>query len=654
MVSSTQIPSAPVQVPFATAPEALSSSGPAPKRVSNSRSTAIVDTGCIDLADYHCVFTSIAAANRSGVTYWRTAVRKIAGQASIIGFAMHGQLESASLADFACIEQVNGDSKQTLKSLLQGVSIECECQSQAVYQTGVQFGGISVTLVAIPLRLDSPLDLNTIVCFALRPMNAREMALPVERLQSLLLQAAMHLPVAGPDATPVSSDARTLELIARTAAYRDTREFAFALVGSLATRYGCGKVAFGLVEERRVRVLAISGMDQFKATSPGVVDVQQAMEEAYDSGCVVSGQSLVKNERARSMPIHQRWAASTRSAVVSFPIMAGGETVAVLTLQRDGINPLTDADISGLQESIEPFGPAIQLSVRGDRGIGQHLKALTRQCVRQMREPQTRIGRIARVVTAAAVMIFFFGWMPYRPATPCMIVPANLNHSIASFDMKLAETMVRSGDLVQAGQVLAKFDTRELQLERSRLIASRNQAEVDVRKALAAGDAASASLSKATSRAFQCQLDTVESKIADCTITAPAAGMVVEADLSTKIGQVFAQGEPILSFSTMDQWELQLHVPERMARFIQFDQHGSFAPIATPGVKHAYRIENVSGAAEVVDGKNVIVAKAAVEGSPSELRHGMKGVARTHTGWRPVCWVALHGAYEYLCDLLWL
>jgi hypothetical protein len=32
----------------------------------------------------------------------------------------------------------------------------------------------------------------------------------------------------------------------------------------------------------------------------------------------------------------------------------------------------------------------------------------------------------------------------------------------------------------------------------------------------------------------------------------------------------------------------------------------------------------------------------------------MKGVAKTHTGWRPVCWVALHGAYEYLCDLLWL
>ncbi|HBJ37536.1 MAG TPA: hypothetical protein DDZ51_22830 [Planctomycetaceae bacterium] len=652
MISPTQSSTTFSQLPFVITPQGKPLGGSSPKSVTTSRSNA--NAGCIDLVDYHAEFIAIAQASRNGSTYWRSAVRKIAGQKSIIGFSMHGQQLSDSIADFACIEHVQGDTKQNLKALLHQASVECECHRQAVFQTGVQLDGISVTLIAIPLRLDAPVDLKATVCFALRAMDESELALPAERLQSLLLQAAMHLPDAKSNAPATAPEAKTLELIGRTAAYRDTREFAYALVASLAGRYGCGKVAMGLVEDQRVRVLAISGMDQFKATSPGVVDVQQAMEEAYDSGCVVSGQSMTKNQRARSMPIHQRWAASTRSAVVSLPIMAGGETVAVMTLQRDATNPLTDADISGLQGVIEPFGPAIQLSVRGDRGIGQHLKAWTGHCVRQVREPKTRIGQIVRVMTAAAVMIFFFGWMPYRPATPCMIVPANLNHSIARFDMKLSETMVRSGDLVQPGQILAKFDTRELQLERSRLLASRNQAEVDVRKALAAGDAASASLSKATSRAFQCQLDTVESKIADCTITAPAAGMVVAADLSTKIGQVFAQGEAILSFSPMDQWELQLQVPERIARFIQFDQQGSFAPIATPGVKHAYRVEHVSGAAEVVDGKNVIIAKAAVDGSPSELRHGMKGIARTHTGWRPVCWVALHGAYEYLCDVLWL
>jgi hypothetical protein len=667
MISSTPIPNPGVSMPTApiafvppTAsvqgkPQQATSSRTTPSKVSqNEQPTVGGRHGCITLVDYHSEFSALASSSRSGAAYWRAAVRRIAGQASILGFVMHGQHASESIADFACVEEIPPEAKQAFRQLLQQVAMECECQATAIYRTGIQIHHLSVAVIAIPLQFVAPLELRATMVFAMRTMESRELALPAERLQSLLLQAVTHFPTADPRSKETSETAKTLEKIGQVATYRDTRELTYALVGALAGRYDCTKVALGLVQDCRVRVLAISGMDQFKPSSPGVIDVQQAMEEAYDCGVVACGQTAVKTSQGKTMPIHQRWSATSRSAIVTVPIAAEDDIVAVVTFQRDPNRPFTDADISGLQTLLRPFGPAIALSVRGDRRLGEHLKDLVRKTVAQVGQPRTKLGRLARTIAVAATLVFCFGWMPYRPSAACMIVPANMNQSIASFDMKLSEALVRSGDVVQAGQILARFDTRELELERARLLANRNQSEVEVRRALAIGDAASAALAKASSRAFQCQLDTVQSKINDCTLKAPAAGMVLEADLSTKIGQVFPQGEQILSFAPMDQWELHLHVPERMARFIRSDQQGSFAPIATPGVKHSYRIENVSGATEVIDGKNVIIAKAAIDGAPAELRHGMKGIARTSTGWRPVCWVALHGAYEFLCDVLWL
>ncbi len=596
----------------------------------------------------------MAQRAKNAASYWRAVVRKIASQPSIVGMAMHGQLSGESLKDFACIEQIQGEAKDKLRLLLQESLLQCECRGEPIVRNDITLDKARLPLLSIPLRLSAPAELNTAVCFVLRPLADQELLLPAERLQSLLLQAALYIPGSREHSQAPSPQTRTLELIGKSSAYRNTREFAYELVASLATRYGCSKVSLGLVEQAQVRVLAISGSDQFKASSPGVMDVQQAMAEAADSGQIVADQGLVVSKLARSMPIHKRLATTSRSAVISLPLKSGEDCVAVVTLQRDAHSPFTDADIEGLESLLAPFGPALALSRRGDRSFIEHFRQVARSGLGYLCSPRTKIGWAARIVALVGVLVFFLGWMPYRPTTSCNVMPANLNQSIAGFNMKLAESMVRSGDVVQAGQILARFDTRELELERERLAAKVNQAEVEVRKALNHGDAASAALAKTASKSLQCQLNSVESKIKDCTLVAPADGMVIDADLERRIGQVFTPGELILAFAPMDQWELQLQVPERLAQYIQKDQVGSFGPSATPGQTYAYRITSVAGTAEIVEGKNVIIARAAVEGTPINLRHGMTGVASTNTGWRPVCWVALHGVYETLCNLFWL
>lgn len=610
---------------------------------------------CVDTIDISEELQKLAQAHPLPHVFWRHAVRRIASQRYVAGFGSHGQFDAHSLADFACIESITDQYKIELKAILHESLIETECQESVTLRTDLQLGQNSLAIIGIPQRLKlNGFQINFVVGFAVSATSQSELLLRIERIRFLLTQAALHIPSNDSQSTTVSTIDPELDRVSRIANFKDTREFSYSLVANLSKRFGCSQASLGLKKKHHIQVLAVTGMDNFKPSSPGIIDIQQAMEESLDQAAPVVGDQENVARIAKHLPIHQHWAAKTRSSVVSIPLMQGEQCIAVATLQRDAQRPFLDADITALQELLKPFAPAVEMAIRADRGLREHLSAGLANLRTQIITPKTKLGLAVRFLAALAILVFFFGWMPYKPATSCVTMPAGMTQMMAADSMILAESFVRAGDQVNAGQLLARFDTESLETQRAELIASRNQAEIDVRRALTLGSVAEASLAKANSRSLQCQIQAIEAKMSQCHIVAPVDGMVVEADLSQKVGQVFAQGDLILSFAPLDQWELQLHIPERLSRFIEADQKGFFSPIANPGQQYEFAIETVSGAAIVVDGKNVVTATARVVGAPPTLRHGLKGIAKTHTGWKPICWVALHSAYEYACSWLWV
>ena len=610
---------------------------------------------CVDTIDFSEDFQKLAQSHPSPHVFWRHALRRIASQRYVMGFGSHGQFDAYSIADFACVESITDHNKVELKTSLHEALIETECQERVTLRTNIRIGESSLAIIGIPQRIKSNgFLLHSVIGFAVSDASPSELLLRIESIRCLLTQAALHIPINNNHSPRVATIDPELDRVSRIANFKDTREFSYSLVANLAKRFGCSQVSFGLTRKHHVQVLAVSGMDDFKPSSPGSIDIQQAMEESLDQVAPVVGGSGNGTPNAQSLPIHQHWAAKTRSSVVSIPLSCGDRCVGVATLQREAQHPFLETDITALQELLKPFAPAVEMATRADRGLKEHLTASLADLRTQIITPKTKLGLASRFIAALAILVFFFGWMPYKPATPCVIMPAGMTQMMAAASMILSESFVRPGDQVQAGQLLARFDTESLETQRSELIASRNQAEIDVRKALTLGSVAEASLAKANSRSLQSQIEAVEAKIRQCQIVAPTDGMVVEADLSQKLGQVYAQGDLILSFAPLDQWELQLHIPERLSRFMEANQSGSFAPIANPAQQYAFTIETVSGAASVINGKNVVTATASVVGTSPTFRHGLKGIAKTDAGWRPICWVALHNAYEYACSWLWV
>jgi Barrel-sandwich domain of CusB or HlyD membrane-fusion len=598
------------------------------------------------LADLRGVFQQLAEKNSRRSAYVHAAMRAIVTHHGLLGFSMTGRMAAETLGDFACVGSLKADEQLQLRNLVGQAALaghsELNCRITGPYSLESK----RVFLVALPMLSESRDDLVASVCFAFSPDNDRDVQLRAYELQASLMLAVQMIPIAKQFGSKLAIDDK-LQMTARVSRYSDTREFAYALVKSIAARFDCEQVALGTIRDAQLKVLAVSGTATFKPSSPGIIDIQQSMEEARDAAQTIVFQPEGQSAKHKKMPIHTRWGTSCQSAVCSIPLQAGRDCIAVLTLRRHLRLGFTEANVEEIEKLVKPFGAAVELSLRGDRTLKSHSREVATKILEAVRNPKTRAGRIARQVSMVVAAIVIFGWFPYRPLTPCVLVPGNATQSLAAFDMQLAEAKVRSGDHVARGQVLAKFDTRQLDLERAGLLSQLEQAEVDVRRALVKKDAASASLAKASSQVFANQLAAVEKKIAQCTITAPEDGMVMDAELNRKVGQVFPQGSPILSFSPLDSWQVEIQIPEHQARYFQQNQTGCFAPTANPNRTLNFTITSISGSAELIDGKNVFVATAEVDGKAEFFRQGMEGIARTHTGWQPIPWILLHRLFEY-------
>lgn len=512
----------------------------------------------------------------------------------------------------------------------------------------------AATMVSIPLFTESAADERGAVAFVFDRMDAGLLRIVVAELYASMATAQLVRPRLPAPAERHVVENRTFDAICRSARYESTRELAYVFVNQLCDRFDCEQIGFGIAESNRIEVLAVSGIANFKASSPGVMDLRQAMEECFDFGetivCQQQGETIVEREFA----IHRQWAESTRSVTCSIPLFVNDRRIGIISLRRSKRKPFAGGEIAQLKDLVEPFGPAVQLLRKSERKLRRHLVESSQNAVKSIAKPKSIASRI--VVAAVAILAFWFclGTVAYEPSCVCTVTPSNLTHVLTPFDMKLSKTLVRSGDRVKKGQLLAQFDTRELDLQKLQLQAEIEKAEVEVRDSIATDDVPNAALARANVRLLRAKLATIESKIERCRIIAESDGMVVSANLDKSLGQVFPQGKPVLTFAPMDKWELVLEIPERDASHFRTNLKGTFAAYAHPHQKVHYELTQISGSASVSHGKNVFHATATVENAQPWMRMGQEGIAKTDTGSKAVWWVALHRLIENAQLSFWL
>jgi putative peptide zinc metalloprotease protein len=242
--------------------------------------------------------------------------------------------------------------------------------------------------------------------------------------------------------------------------------------------------------------------------------------------------------------------------------------------------------------------------------------------------PHHRRARIA--AGAAAILLVLVGLASVTPWTPYVrgsatVHPVSRHWLRAPYEARLAELVVREGDRVHAGTVIAVLRDPALDIERAQLQATVHELGAYANAARATRDAAAARLAEIVADAQSARLALLEQHGAALVLRASSAGVVVTPRLEERIGEVLAAGDSLVELWADGVLHAHIRVPQSYASGIDVGAYVRIRFPNAPGRSWHARVERIEPAAteEGLVAFAVLPADAA-----ARLRPGMQGKAR--------------------------
>ncbi len=332
----------------------------------------------------------------------------------------------------------------------------------------------------------------------------------------------------------------------------------------------------------------------------------------------------------------------------------GDQCTAVVGLRGNAARPFSNEQLTKIEEFLQPYAVGLELVNRASRSLVSHTSDSVCGTVRSLAGRGRWGAKAVLVGIIAFVMWFSFGTMEYSVTVPCTVLPSEFRHFCAPHEARLQSSNVVEGDRVRKGDVLCQFDTRALEMERSRLEAELAIARLNQDRARADGELVQARLAAVTVRKQKASLAIIGDRIRESVVVAPFDGTVVRGDLRRRIGQILPHGEPLFELSSDRGWTLKLMVPESEMETVSKGMFGRYASNARPEQAQTFRIVRLSPSAVQHDAQNIYACEARIDTPSTWVRSGMEGAAKIQTGRKPVWWVITHGALDSLRLKFWL
>ncbi len=430
-------------------------------------------------------------------------------------------------------------------------------------------------------------------------------------------------------------------------------EAAHALACDLAQRLGCERVAVGLLRGGRMRVVSLSSGVRFGEESEAVRDLRAAMEEATDQDAVIEYPTPA-GEPPHAARAHQVLIRSSGAgAACTVPLASRGQPVGAITFEWSrSEQAAVDAVRGRAREAGLLCGPILELMVRAEAGALERTRARLAQWVeRCIGDRSLAAGALACV--AALLLALAVVPADFRVSARATLEGRVQRALVAPVDGYLAEVHARAGDLVLAGELLARLDDRDLRLEHRKWQSRKAQLEKEYREALAAQDRARVSILRAQLEQNAAELGLAEEQLGRTSVVAPFDGIVLKGDLDRSLGSPLERGGVLFELAPLDGYRIIVEVDGRDIAHVAVGQRGRLALSALPGTALPFAVERITPISTVADGRTYFRAEAVLEEPSEALRPGMEGIAKIDAGRRRLLWIWSHEMLDWLRLRTW-
>lgn len=444
--------------------------------------------------------------------------------------------------------------------------------------------------------------------------------------------------------------AAVLEAIAVALRHGKLQQALFEMVNDLRQQFDCARVALGLVDRARVKLVALSESATFEKNTSLAKTYVRAMEEAYDHGKAVACSAL---SDSTDFPMHRElMSVSGATQAVSHPLMIGARCVGVVTLERNA--PAFEAeDLAWLDAFASLAAPIVEQRRVAERAVIPRLYDEGKDVLAKLFGPRHLVWKAASSLAVLLVALMVLIPINYRVGAKTMIEGEVQRVVAAPFDGFISAGYVRAGDVVEQNQPVAGLDDHELRIEQARWASERDQYDSRLREAMAVHDLTAVQVQSAQLRQAEAQYALVTGKIRRAQLLAPIQGIVVSGDLSQQIGAPAEAGKKLFEIAPLSSYRVILQVDEREIRHVQVGQSGQLVITGIAGAPLPFKVKKVTPVATAQDGKNFFRVEASLADAPARLRPGMEGVSKVEVGSHSLWWVMTHSFTDWLVLTLW-
>jgi RND family efflux transporter MFP subunit len=402
----------------------------------------------------------------------------------------------------------------------------------------------------------------------------------------------------------------------------------------LARRFGGSRVSIGLIKRGAVRLVGVSGAESIDRRSPAVVAIEAVMEECADQDVEVvfpQPADLPPSER-RVARMHQTLSDKFGpAAIVSLPLRIEGDLVGVATLERPADDPFPPGALPLLRLIGEFIGPALWTRRLADRGVLAVSRDRLIDLGSAIAGPRHTGRKLLAAVAGIALALMVFVPIPHRVKADADIRPEVMRTITPPISGLLAEVLVRAGDEVRAGDVIARMDTADLEADVASQRAERRSLIRQRDDALAGARVSEADQLQALIDELDAKIGQLELHIERSQIRAPIDGVISGGDLDPFVNARIDPMTALMDVIGTDRLCV-LRVDERDIRDVEEGQPGRLTVKSVPGARAEITVTRISPRAEAGEGANQYTVEAHFSGDPAWIRSGMTGTAKLDRG----------------------
>ncbi len=513
-------------------------------------------------------------------------------------------------------------------------------------------GVVGIASLAVPLLEPDATTTGALALIA-RCGSASEANAKLGELQAI---AALLAATRTPRAQPARESAGAREAhsaLRRVAAFASAQELCFTIANQLRNKSGCERVGVARVAGSKVELACLSGLAEVQLDSPRVNALVAALAECLDHGprLVCQNRDPAGDPALPSSPhrLHRAWHEQCGGAsVASLRLDDRGAPRLLLAFERAAERPYRAEELDELEKMVRPYVGALELLDRARAGLLAHAWRALREALQELAAPRRFLRKAVTIAALAAGTWVATGELPHEITARAELRAATARRICAPLDGLLAAAPHRPGDRVRTGDVLARFEPRELELAERRLSHEIAAARLEERHAFAERELNEASIARARRAELEARLELCQLQIGQATLRAPFDGWLLRGDLREQVGARFERGTDLFEVAPGHDLEFAIELPEAQVDAVRAGLSARFRPFARPEHHESLRIERIAPVAEPRAGGTVFVVTALPTAGCEELRPGMEGTAVIEADRRPVWWIATHRALDWL------